>query len=92
MYYAAITSKQCTATDSYDYTTVSDPVNFGQGDCAVAFKIELLPDLLYEGFEYFEVDINTVAGTNAAQGTIHSDLDKAKIYIIDHTSKLETSY
>ena len=60
---------------------------FSQGDCAVAHTIELKPDLLYEGSEYFEVVISAVAGTNAARGTIHGVLDTAKVFIIDRTSK-----
>ena len=86
-YYPAIASTPQTATDTTDYTTVSGSVAFSQGDCAVAHRIELLPDLVYEGFEYFEVAISAVAGTNAALGTIHSILDTARVFIIDHTSK-----
>ncbi len=86
-YFSAIASTPQTATDTTDYATVSGSVAFSQGDCAVARKIELKPDILVEGFEYFEVAISTVAGTNAARGTIHSDLSTAKVFIIDHTSK-----
>ncbi len=60
---------------------------FSQGDCAVAHKIELKPDILVEGFEYFEVAISTVAGKISARGTVHCDLDTARVFIIDHTSK-----
>ena len=85
-----ISSTAQTATETTDYTTVSETVTFSPGDCAVAVVIELKPDLLLEGFEYFEVAIDTVAGVggaNDASGKIHDVLMIAKVFIIDHSSK-----
>ncbi|XP_072051646.1 uncharacterized protein [Amphiura filiformis] len=65
---------------------VDTEVSFAQGDCAVAHRLALTPDDLVEGMEYFEVVIGTISGTNAAKGSVHTVLNTAKVFILDHST------
>ncbi|XP_072023298.1 uncharacterized protein [Amphiura filiformis] len=71
-----------------DFTEINPAVmvTFAQGECAVAHQLELKPDTLVEGMEYFEVVIATVAGTNMAKGSVHAELFTAKVFILDHST------
>ncbi|XP_072051647.1 uncharacterized protein [Amphiura filiformis] len=90
--YTSTTGVTATAADFTEITmaAATDPVDtevsFAKGDCAVAHQLSLTPDDVVEGMEYFEVVIDRVTGTNAAKGTVHTVLDTAKVFILDHST------
>ncbi|XP_072023305.1 uncharacterized protein [Amphiura filiformis] len=90
--YTSTTGVTATAADFTEITmaAATDPVDtevsFAKGDCAVAIQLSLTPDDVVEGIEYFEVVIDRVTGTNMAKGSVHTVLDTAKVFILDHST------
>ncbi|XP_072042712.1 uncharacterized protein [Amphiura filiformis] len=65
---------------------IPDTVYFNRGDTAVSHSVTLTVDALVEGIEYFEVVIAAPGGSNAAKAWVDTVLNRAKVFILDHSS------
>ena len=85
-----ISTTAVTATTTLDFVPIpaNTMLNFGVGSDVEVYEIMLEPDSLIEEIEYFEVSIATGGGTFAADGSIDTDLDTAKVLILDRSCKL----
>ena len=79
-----------TATATLDFAPIpaNTMLTFEVGSDVKVYEITLEPDSLIEEIEHFEVSIAMGGGTFAADGSIDTALDTAKVLILDKSCKL----
>ncbi|XP_072023585.1 uncharacterized protein [Amphiura filiformis] len=86
IYTTAVSATTADFTEIPMATPPGTTVSFNAGDTAVAHPLTLIPDALVEGIEYFMVVIATPGGTNKDNALVHTVLDTAKVFILDHST------
>ena len=67
-------------------------LTFAIGDQEKIEAVALTTDAVVEGLEYLHLTISTLAGANAAKGTIDTNRATAKVFIIDMSCKFYQIY